>query len=54
MEGIKTHSEELGVGEFYGLFACMVTGRSWQSISSKEGITQIKFSKDEVRLYEGL
>jgi len=31
-EGIKTASVELGVGELYGLFACMVTARSWDKI----------------------
>ena len=29
---IKTSADKLGVGMLYGLFACMVTGRSWSSI----------------------
>lgn len=33
LEAIQHHGNQLGVGELYGLFACMVTGRSWDSIS---------------------
>lgn len=33
LEAIQHHGNQLGVGELYGLFACMVTGRSWNSIS---------------------
>jgi len=29
---IKTAADKLGVGDLYGLFACMVTARSWTSI----------------------
>jgi len=32
LEGIKQSADCLGVGNLYGLFACMVTGRSWGSI----------------------
>lgn len=32
LEGIKKSADSLGVGKLYGLFACMVTGRSWGSI----------------------
>jgi len=32
-EGIKTYADKLGVGQLYGLFACMVAGRSWNSIT---------------------
>lgn len=32
-EGIKTYADRLGVGQLYGLFACMVAGRSWSSIT---------------------
>ena len=32
IEEIKKHSESLGVGDYYGLFACMVAGRSWDAI----------------------
>ncbi|CAL8113884.1 unnamed protein product [Orchesella dallaii] len=47
VDGIKKHSMDLGVGEMYGLFACMITGRSWESIASKDGITKVKLTKDE-------
>lgn len=32
LKGIKQYADELGVGQLHGLFACMVTGRSWNSI----------------------
>jgi len=32
VEGIKDAADKLGVGNLYGLFACMVTARSWTSI----------------------
>jgi len=32
VESIKTAADKLGVGQLYGLFACMVTARSWGSI----------------------
>lgn len=32
-EGIKEYADKLGVGQLYGLFACMVAGRSWSSIT---------------------
>ena len=34
IEGLKHYSEVLGVGPLYGLFACMVTGRSWEAINT--------------------
>jgi aarF domain-containing kinase len=48
IEGIKKYSEALGVGSFYGLFACMVTARSWESISTPGGVTKKGANKDEV------
>ncbi|KAK7086635.1 putative aarF domain-containing protein kinase 1 [Halocaridina rubra] len=33
LKEIQKYGEQLGVGELYGLFACMVTARSWDSIS---------------------
>lgn len=44
--GIKKHSEALGVGEYYGLLACIVTGRSWDTIQS--GIDKKELSAQEV------
>jgi len=32
VDKIKAAADKLGVGELYGLFACMVTARSWSSI----------------------
>ena len=32
LDGIKQYADVLGVGQLYGLFACMVSGRSWGSI----------------------
>ena len=46
-EGIKTYADKLGVGQLYGLFACMVAGRSWNSI--QRGIDREKKSAEEVR-----
>lgn len=46
MVGMKKHSAALGVGSLYGLFACMVSGRSWNAIES--GITITKHSVKEV------
>lgn len=46
IDGIKHYSECLGVGQYYGLFACMVAGRSWESIQT--GITEKKLTADEL------
>ncbi|XP_040567744.1 aarF domain-containing protein kinase 1 [Lepeophtheirus salmonis] len=43
VEGIRHSADKLGVGELYGLFACMVTGRSWNSI--QHGIDKSKKNK---------
>merc|ERR1719309_183261 len=32
VEAIKAAADVLGVGQLYGLFACMVTARSWNTI----------------------
>lgn len=32
VDDMRKNSEELGIGELYGLFACMVSGRSWNAI----------------------
>jgi aarF domain-containing kinase len=34
VETIRSAATALGVGELYGLFACMVTARSWNAIQS--------------------
>jgi len=38
---------KLGVGDLFGLFACMVTGRSWESITAQGGVSK-KLTKEEV------
>ena len=45
-EGIKEYADKLGVGQLYGLFACMVAGRSWTSIT--KGIDKAEKSAAEV------
>ncbi|XP_072349692.1 aarF domain-containing protein kinase 1 isoform X2 [Scyliorhinus torazame] len=45
MKGIEMYSRRLGAGDLYPLFACMVTARSWSSIS--KGINQRPVSKIE-------
>ena len=46
LEGMKKNADHLGVGELYGLFACMVTGRSWNSI--QKGIDKSEKNAAEV------
>ena len=43
LEGIKKYSTAMNAGDMYGLFACMLTARSWKAITSgidKQGYTQ--------------
>ena len=42
---IRSTAEKLGVGELYGLFACMASGRSWNAIVS--GIDKQRKSQAE-------
>ncbi|SPP75006.1 blast:Uncharacterized aarF domain-containing protein kinase 1, partial [Drosophila guanche] len=45
-KAMRLHSEQLGIkGDLYGLFACMVTGRPWETVT--QGITKVKYSKEE-------
>jgi len=46
LEGIKKYSYQLGIEEYYGIFACMVAGRSWESIQS--GIAEKNVSSQEL------
>lgn len=46
LKEVQKYGEQLGVGELFGLFACMVTARSWDSIS--RGIDKKERSSDEV------
>lgn len=47
INGIKRYSETLGAGEMYGLFACMLTARSWESVS--RGIDKKDRTQSEVK-----
>ncbi|KAH8269482.1 hypothetical protein KR018_003891 [Drosophila ironensis] len=52
-KAMRKHSEELGIkGDLYGLFACMVTGRPWETVM--QGLTKVKYSKEEVSPEESL
>lgn len=42
-------AQSLGVGELYGLFACMVTNRSWDAIG--QGIDRTATTADEVAFF---
>ncbi|MCL4130195.1 UNVERIFIED_CONTAM: hypothetical protein GTU68_059519, partial [Idotea baltica] len=41
LKEVEAGARKLGLGELYGLFACMVTGRSWDSIAKGIGKEQI-------------
>jgi len=50
-KAMRKHSEQLGItGDLYGLFVCMVTGRPWETLM--QGITKVKYSKEEVSQFE--
>ena len=46
VEGMKESAEQLDAGKYYGLMACMITGRSWNSIVN--GIYRTPRSATEV------
>jgi hypothetical protein len=50
VDGIAKYGRELGVGDLAGLFACMVTARSWDSIT--RGIDKHSINDAEVRLFD--
>ncbi|XP_012692144.1 aarF domain-containing protein kinase 1 [Clupea harengus] len=45
MKGIERYSRRLGAGDLYPLFACVLTARSWKSVS--EGISQTPVTTSE-------
>ncbi|KAM4664551.1 aarF domain-containing protein kinase 1 [Discoglossus pictus] len=45
MQGVRRYSQNLGAGELYPLFACMLTARSWDSVN--RGIDRGPVSKEE-------
>jgi len=55
-DGIKQYADKLGVGQLYGLFACMVAGRSWDSITkgidrTEKNAAESKEIKENVARY---
>lgn len=46
MKGIERYSRRLGAGDLYPLFACVLTARSWSSVST--GISQTPVTNTEV------
>ena len=49
LDGIKYWSKQMNVGDLYGLFACMVTKRSWKSVAGGT-ITKTHATEGEVSL----
>lgn len=49
MKGVEYWGRKLGVGDLYGLLACMVTARSWEAIT--KGIEKEKTTTAEVTLF---
>lgn len=43
---IRRICTKMGVGELFGLFACIVTARSWESVT--KGITRVRSTAEEV------
>ena len=46
MDNIKHYGQALGAGELYPLFACMLTARSWKSVTT--GIEKVAPNTAEV------
>ncbi|RXG73307.1 putative aarF domain-containing protein kinase 1 [Armadillidium vulgare] len=51
LKDIEFYGREMGLGDLYGLFTCMVTGRSWDSII--KGIREKKLSPGEEEQIKG-
>ncbi|EEB15541.1 conserved hypothetical protein [Pediculus humanus corporis] len=45
VEGMKVNSEKLGIGTLYPILVCMVTGRTWNSVTG--GIDKIRYTEAE-------
>ena len=48
IDGIKKYSTALGAGDMYGLFACMLTARSWDTVTT--GIDKVAQTAEEVQI----
>ncbi|XP_026869742.2 aarF domain-containing protein kinase 1 [Electrophorus electricus] len=50
MKGVERHSRRLGAGDLYPLFACILTARSWTSVSTGISHTPVTHTEDmEIR-----
>nr|CAD7264314.1 unnamed protein product [Timema shepardi] len=49
-EAMKKNCDNLGVGDLYGLFVCMVAGRTWDAVLS--GLEKTKFTTNEREMFE--
>lgn len=50
MAGVERYSRRLGVGDLFPLFACMLTARSWTSVTAGIGATPVSRAEDvEIR-----
>ena len=47
---MQKHCSNLGVGDFYALFSCMVSGRTWDTIIN--GVQKKKYSSTEKELFQ--
>lgn len=43
---LKELTKTLNIEDYFGIFACIITGRSWDAIV--EGIKKVKYSEAEV------
>jgi len=46
---LEVLTNKWNISEYFGLFACIITGRSWKAIN--DGIKEVKFSEDEVKIH---
>ena len=46
VDGMKRHADAMNVGHVFGLFACMLSARSWKALQA--GIGKYEFSEAEV------
>ncbi|XP_025104932.1 uncharacterized aarF domain-containing protein kinase 1-like [Pomacea canaliculata] len=57
VEGMKRHAEALNVGHLFGLFACMLTARSWKALQAgigKHEFTDIEGSEIQTKVSDYL
>jgi aarF domain-containing kinase len=46
IDKLEKLTKNFNVGDYFGLFACIITGRSWDSIN--QGIQNVKYTTSEV------